>query len=100
MAGLTMPIHRIADDLEAMAFMRWTPMALPYALLDRPRVLILGAGGGGDVVHGLLAGAVQVDAVEPHRELTDFVAQQFRSFAGNIYGRDRIRLHCADVRGF
>ena len=42
-------INRGSGGAEAMEFMRWTPMALPYVLLERPRVLILGAGGGGDV---------------------------------------------------
>jgi hypothetical protein len=85
---------------EAMEFMRWTPMALPYVLLERPRVLILGAGGGGDVWHALLEQAPQVDAVEPHRELSDMVSGPFNSFSGGIYGRAGVRLHHNDVRGF
>jgi hypothetical protein len=93
-------IHRGSEGPEAMEFMRWTPMALPYVLLHRPRVLILGAGGGGDVWHAMLENALCVDAVEPYREFTDFVSGRFSSFSGGIYSRDTVRLHRDDVRGF
>ena len=93
-------IHRGSEGPEAMEFMRWTPMALPYVLLHRPRVLILGAGGGGDVWHAVLENALHVDAVEPYREFTDFVSGRFSTFSGGIYTRDTVRLHRNDVRGF
>jgi spermidine synthase len=94
------PVHDLRTGLEAMTFMRWTPMALPYGLVEHPRVLVLGAGGGGDVGHALLEGAEQVDAVEPHRELIDFISWQLRPFAGHLYDHDRVRLACGNVRGF
>lgn len=99
-------IQRGTEGPAAMEFLRWTPMALPYVLLnpldrlDPPRVLVVGAGGGGDVWHALLEKASQVDAVEPHRELTDLVAGPFAAFAGGLYDRDTVRLHQGDVRGF
>jgi spermidine synthase len=93
-------INQGSSEAEAMEFMRWTPMALPYVLLERPRVLILGAGGGGDVGHALLEEASQVDAVEPHRELSDFIRGRFHTFTGGIYDRDTVHLHHNDVRGF
>ena len=85
---------------EAMEFLRWTPMALPYVLVDRPRVLVLGAGGGGDVWHAVLEQAPLIDAVEPSGELSDFVRFPFADFAGAIHGRSGVRLYRHDVRGF
>lgn len=85
---------------ESLEFQRWTPMALPYALVDHPRVLVLGAGGGGDVWQALLARAARVDAVEPCRELSAFVRTTFSAFAGGIYDRDTVHLYHNDVRGF
>ena len=93
-------IHRGKGGTAAMEFMRWTPMALPYALLHRPRVLVLGAGGGGDVWHALLEGATRVDAVEPFRQLSGFARASFADFAGDVYGRDRVHLVESDSRGF
>ncbi len=93
------PINHVPRDLESMAYLRWTPMGLPYALLNRPKVLILGSGGGSDVGHALLEGARQVDAVEPNHSLTGFLRGQFASFSGNLYQHDRVRLLPADLRG-
>jgi hypothetical protein len=93
-------IHHGTDGPASMEFMRWTPMALPYVLLNRPRVLIPGAGGGGDVWHALIEKASHVDAVEPYHELSQFVVTSFHTFAGGIYDRDNVHLHAGDVRGF
>ncbi len=95
------PAGVIHGAAESAVFMRWTPMALPYSLLATPppRVLVAGAGGGGDVRHALLEGAVRVDAVEPHRELTGFVRHRFRTFAGGIYAHEAVHLHHGDTRG-
>ncbi len=93
-------IHRGVKGPAAMEFMRWTPMALPYVLLDRPRVLVLGAGGGGDVWHAVIEKSSHIDAVEPRREFTDFVVTPFSTFSGSIYGRDIVHLYQADMRGF
>jgi len=93
-------ILRGADGPGALDFLRWTPMALPYVLVERPRVLVVGAGGGGDVGHALIEGAIRVDAVEPHRELTDLVADGLGTFSGGLFGRDKVRLHHGDIRGF
>jgi hypothetical protein len=93
-------IHRGSEGPSALDFLRWTPMALPYALLDRPRVLVVGAGGGGDVWHALIEKASHVDAVEPHRELIDFAVNPFGAFSGDIYNRGTVSLYQGDVRGF
>lgn len=48
----------------AAAFLDWLPTALPYALKERRRVLILGAGGGTEVANAVTHGARSVVAVE------------------------------------
>jgi len=91
---------RGADNSSELDFLRWTPMALPYVLVAHPRVLVVGAGGGADVGHALSEGAIRVDGVEPHRELTGLVADCLGPFAGAISAPDRVRLHQGDIRGF
>ena len=60
-------VTRFDGDLASLAYLADTTAALPYRLLERPRVLVLGAGAGGDVLQALVHGARQVDAVELDR---------------------------------
>ena len=54
---------------EPLAYLDFTPAALPYHLLEKPDVLILGAGGGADILLALLHGAATIDAVELNPQL-------------------------------
>ncbi len=94
-------VHGAGTGLAAAAFMRWTPMALPYVLAPSPsRVMIAGAGGGGDVLHALAEGAGRVDAVEPHSELIALVSGPLGGYAGDLYSHERVHVIRSDVRGF
>ncbi len=74
--------------------------ALPYALRQDPRVLVLGAGVGGDVLQALGQGAAAVDAVEINRQMADLVRGTYAEFAGRPFDRPGVRLHIAEARGF
>jgi SAM-dependent methyltransferase len=86
------------DGQSPPAYLGYLTSALPYALLDRPRVLVLGAGGGGDVLQALALGAASVDAVEINPQVVDLVREHFGGFSGDIYRRARV--HIAEARGF
>ena len=93
-------ITRFDGDLDALAYMGDVTAALPYALLDTPRVLILGAGGGADVLLALVNGAARIDAVELNPQMTRLVAHTYADFAGHLYDDERITVHTAEARGF
>ncbi len=77
-----------------------TTMALPYHLLEAPQVLVLGAGGGADVLLALYHSARQVDAVELDPRVSGLVAEDFAGFAGDLYSHETVRLHHAEARAF
>jgi SAM-dependent methyltransferase len=56
-------------DRSTMEILAWLPTALPYALGERNRVLVLGAGGGMDVWSAVAHGARRVVAVELNADL-------------------------------
>ena len=85
---------------EPLAYLDFTPAALPYHLLEKPDVLILGAGGGADILLALLHGAATIDAVELNPQLVRLVAQRFSAFAGHLYERPGVRVHVAEARSF
>ena len=74
--------------------------ALPYHLLERPRVLVLGAGGGADVLQAMVHDARQVDAVELDPRMAGLVARDHAEFAGGLYTRPDINVVIAEARGF
>ena len=93
-------ITRFDGSAETVAFLEDLPAALPYAILEQPDVLILGAGAGSDVLSALHHGAKRVAAVELNPQVTYLVASTFAPFAGGIYSHPRVFLHHDEARNF
>jgi spermidine synthase len=93
-------VTHFTGDLSAIEYLDQQTMALPYHLLKRPRTLILGAGGGADVLRALYHRAAHVDAVDINPQLLDLVREDFADFAGGIYGRADVTLHISEARSF
>ncbi|MDK1389971.1 SAM-dependent methyltransferase, partial [Sinorhizobium sp. 8-89] len=87
-------------DPATVAYLDRTTAALPYRLLARPRILILGAGGGEQVLLALRAGADIVDAVEVNPQMIELSRNRFASFVGGIFSRPNVNLHLAEARAF
>jgi hypothetical protein len=79
------PITAFEGDLEPLAYLDFITAALPYHLLDRPKVLILGAGGGAQVLLALYHDARRLDAVELNPQLIELVRGRYADFAGHLY---------------
>jgi len=93
-------ITKFDGDLAPLAYLDQTTSALPYHLLDRPKTLILGAGGGADVLQALYLDARRVDAVEVDPNFIDLVADEFADFAGHLYERPDVDVRLAEARSF
>lgn len=83
-----------------LAYLDNLPTALPYHLLARPRVLILGAGGGSDVLQSLFHGAAAVTAVEVNPQLVSLVRDDYAGFAGHLYEAPNVRVVISEAREF
>jgi hypothetical protein len=93
-------IDRWTGQAEGLDYLSDLTAALPYHLLDRPRVAVLGAGTGSDVLLALHHGARQVDAVELNPQVADLMQGTFAAYAGNVYGHERVSLEPGEARGF
>jgi spermidine synthase len=93
-------ITRYDGDPASVAYLGDMTAALPYALLEAPSVLVLGAGTGSDVLMALYHGASRVDAVELNPQMTELVADTWAGFAGRIYDDPRVAVVTAEARGF
>jgi hypothetical protein len=93
-------ITRFTGDKSGLAYLDQQTAALPYQLLERPDTLILGAGGGADVLRALYHDAKSIDALELNPDLVDLVRGPLSAFAGRIYDREDVTLHIAEARSF
>ncbi|MBT8078589.1 MAG: SAM-dependent methyltransferase [Gammaproteobacteria bacterium] len=93
-------ISRVDGDVAQLGYLGDVTAALPYSLLSSPRVLVLGAGGGSDVLLALFHGAAQVDAVELNPQMNALVGVEYADFAGRLYDDPRISVFSHEARGF
>ena len=93
-------ITRFDGRHDSLGYLDDVTAALPYALLDEPEVLVLGAGGGGDVLLALYHGAQRIDAVELNPQMTRLVTETYRDFAGPVYDDPRVTIHTKEARGY
>lgn len=76
------------------------PISLPYVVAPRRRVLVIGPGGGLDVVTALHYGARQVDAVEVNPALIQLMRGPLAALAGHLYARPGVHLVLDEGRSF
>jgi len=81
-------------------FMEWRTASLPYQLLDRPLVLIIGGGGGTEIVSARHHGAREVSVIEMNREVVRLMQGRYRVFSGSLYDPARARILVEDGRGY
>jgi len=97
--GLSTITH-FTGDRSALSYLDQQTAPLPYHLLKRPRTLVLGAGGGADVLRALYHEAPYIDAVELNPNLIDLVRGEFSGFAGHIHERPDVMVHVGEARSF
>ena len=91
---------RFTGDFKPLDYLDQQTTALPFHLLDRPATLVLGAGGGADVLQALYHHASHIDAVELNPQMVDLVRREFGEFTGRIYERPEVTLGVAEARSF
>ena len=73
--------------------------AFPFRIAPDPRVLVIGPGGGADVVCALSSGSEMVTAVEMNPLIVDAV-RQFGPAAGSLYDHPKVKLIMDEGRNF
>src|SRR5262249_30010987 len=73
--------------------------AFPFHLVNRPETLIIGPGGGSDVMVALGSGSPKVTAVEMNPLMLQFV-RHYGDRAGNLYQRPDVEVIQSEGRNF
>ncbi|MGD0959870.1 MAG: SAM-dependent methyltransferase [Methylomonas sp.] len=93
-------ITRYDGNPETVGYLDQTTSALPYHLIRRSEVLILGAGAGSDILQAGFHGVRHIDAVELNPQVIELVKQKYAEFAGNIYSGPAIDVHLDEARSY
>lgn len=93
-------ITRNDGSRASLAFLDQLTAALPYHLKPAQRVLILGSGGGLEVLQAIYQNVGRIDAVELNPQITGLIEEQFSEFSGNLYHHPGVNLRIDAARGF
>ena len=85
--------------IESAQDMRYSYRALPFRLTPNAETLIIGPGGGPDVVAALASGSRKVTAVEMNPLMLKFV-RSYGARAGNLYDRPDVETIQSEGRNF
>ena len=98
------PILKGTGRPEDAGYLRYELTALAYQLAERPGgfdALVIGTGGGRDLLSALVFGARHVDGVEINPIIVrDVMLDRFRDYSGNIYAQPKVSIHIEDGRSF
>jgi hypothetical protein len=72
---------------------------LPFKMMQDPKVLVIGSGGGRDVVAALVSGSKDVTSVEINPIIYDTV-KSYGERAGNVYSHQYVSSHIDEGRSF
>lgn len=84
----------------AFHILEHTTMALPYAMDERERVLVIKPGTGTAVAHALTAGVRQVEAVLENGGVLELMKTRFAGESGRLFLDPRVETRNMQVRNF
>ncbi|HSD74935.1 MAG TPA: hypothetical protein VLB75_09210 [Steroidobacteraceae bacterium] len=93
-------ITAASADPQRLAFLAATTSALAYHVARPRSVLVLGAGGGLEILRAHYLGATRIDAVELNTQVGRLLTQEFRDYTGGLAQQPGVSLHIADARGY
>jgi hypothetical protein len=98
------PIVKGTGQASDARYLRYELTALGYHLVEQPAgfsALVIGPGGGRDLLSALVFGATRVDGVEINPIIAgDIMQDRFRAYSGGIYQDPRVAIHVDDGRSF
>ncbi len=93
-------ITKYPEKMQQLGYLDYQTSALAFHLGDPNKVLILGAGGGSEILQALYHETKEIDAVEIDPQMVDLVGTKYAEFSGDIYAMESVTVHTAEARGF
>ncbi|HKZ67014.1 MAG TPA: hypothetical protein VJ111_11680 [Chitinophagaceae bacterium] len=88
------------NEKDSFHLLDYTTMALPYVLKQRDKVLVLHAGTGLHISHALSRTATNIDAIEPHKTVTNLLLHELAADNDSLYYHPALKMHISEPRTF
>jgi spermidine synthase len=95
-------IIRFNGDLKTVSYLKYELTAIGYRLFNPGfNALVIGTGGGRDLLSALVFGASSIDGVEINPIIVnDVMRGRFRDYSGGVYERPEVHITIEDGRSF
>jgi predicted membrane-bound spermidine synthase len=93
-------LWRFDGDFEQLKHLKNDPRQAAHHLKSDAQVLVIGSGGGADVLTALAFGQRQITAVEINPVIAQLVTGRYADYIGRIFEDPRVTLHVQDGRSF
>ena len=91
---------RYPATLDKLQYLDEMTSAAPYHLKKIDSVLIIGAGGGADVLQAKFHNTATIDAIELNRQIVDLLNTRYADFTGKLYQQNNVTIHVTEARSF
>lgn len=93
------PMYKFDGDVESLAKFKLDIGFIPFTIGTNSKTLLIGSGGGRDVLYTLAGGSKDITAVEINTSSIEAV-KAFGEYNGNIYNRPEVKVYGEDGRSF
>lgn len=97
--GAMSPISKYSGDLNLVDYLKNTTSYLAFQLFSKERALIIGAGGGQEVLAAQLAGFQKIEAVDINSGSFNAV-KELSAFSGDVFHQPNVRAVISDGRSY
>lgn len=87
-------------DYDKVQYLKWDLTALPFYTAMPKKALIVGAGGGRDILTAKLFGTLFIRGVELNPTIVSAMQREFREYSGNVYGMEGVDIITENARTF
>lgn len=93
-------INQYSGKLNDLRFMECRTSSLAYQFVTNPDVLIIGGGGGTEILNAHYYGAKRIVVVEMNKDIINLMTDRYSHFSGGSYNFETCRIVPSDGRGY
>ncbi|MCK5091705.1 MAG: SAM-dependent methyltransferase, partial [Gammaproteobacteria bacterium] len=85
---------------QSLSYLDQLTSALPYHLSSIEEVLVLGAGGGAEVLQARYHNTRHIRAIELNKQIIGLLQDDYKEFSGHLYNNKDVEVIAEEARGF